>query len=343
VATAALACAVWYFFPVPSIALGWGLISLALVELGIAVKCPTMRTQGSVMAGLTFGRLFVANFTGRGETWLISHRTIAVLPLIVMFYYLSARYREIKAQNGLEIFEKIFDRIYFYLPVILAFALLRFELGRILVVAGWAILGLGLMYLGVRWQNVDLRWQGYILAIIVFIRSWATNFNLPESFTGAVSRIEIGTLVILCLYLAALILPRFRHAQQQQKCMPKSLPGVLLCTFDLHGRMALSSMATLLLTILLFYEVAGSWLTVAWGIEAVLLLLVGFPLREKSLRLLGILLFMVCILKLFIFDFSELETVYRILSFIVLGILLLGVSWLYTRYRGQIKNALVEE
>jgi uncharacterized membrane protein len=46
---------------------------------------------------------------------------------------------------------------------------------------------------------------------------------------------------------------------------------------------------------------------------------------------------------LFIFDFSELETVYRILSFIVLGILLLGVSWLYTRYRGQIKNALVEE
>jgi uncharacterized membrane protein len=70
------------------------------------------------------------------------------------------------------------------------------------------------------------------------------------------------------------------------------------------------------------------------------LLLAGFPLRERALRLQGLALLLLCILKLFIYDLRNPETLYRILSFITLGLILLGVSWVYTRFRDRLKAYL---
>lgn len=57
------------------------------------------------------------------------------------------------------------------------------------------------------------------------------------------------------------------------------------------------------------------------------------------LRIAAIVLFGVAILKIFIYDLSFLDTVYRIVSFIGLGVILLSVSYLYQRYRGLIFDA----
>jgi uncharacterized membrane protein len=84
----------------------------------------------------------------------------------------------------------------------------------------------------------------------------------------------------------------------------------------------------------------ASYLTVACGAQGVALLLAGFPLRERVLRLQGLALLLLCILKLFIYDLRNLETLYRILSFITLGLILLGVSWVYTRFRDRLKAYL---
>lgn len=84
---------------------------------------------------------------------------------------------------------------------------------------------------------------------------------------------------------------------------------------------------------LLFYEVSGNLLTVAWGLQGAVLLGVGFPARERVLRLSGLLLLGVCILKVFVYDLRELEALPRILAFIVLGLLLLATSLVYTRFR----------
>jgi uncharacterized membrane protein len=92
--------------------------------------------------------------------------------------------------------------------------------------------------------------------------------------------------------------------------------------------------------VLLFYEVSGSVLTVAWGVEGVALLVAGFPLNDRVQRLCGMFLFAVCIAKLFGYDLRHLETLYRILSFIVLGLMLVGVSWIYTRFRERIQKYL---
>ncbi|MGD0772396.1 MAG: DUF2339 domain-containing protein [Candidatus Solibacter sp.] len=105
-------------------------------------------------------------------------------------------------------------------------------------------------------------------------------------------------------------------------------------------RMYDSLLTTLLLGALIFHEVGGSVLTVAWGVEAVALLAGGFALRDRVLRLSGLALFLICTLKLFFWDLRNLETLPRIVGFIVLGLLLVAVSWVYTRFRDQVQRFL---
>jgi uncharacterized membrane protein len=80
-------------------------------------------------------------------------------------------------------------------------------------------------------------------------------------------------------------------------------------------------------------------LTVAWGIEGAVLLGAGFLLRGRELRLQGIALFLICTGKLFFYDLRELHTMPRILSFAVLGAILVAVSWVYTRFRSQVRSS----
>jgi uncharacterized membrane protein len=94
------------------------------------------------------------------------------------------------------------------------------------------------------------------------------------------------------------------------------------------------------LTILLFHEVQGRLLTVALGVEGAGLLVMGMAFPSRVMRLSGLLLFLLCIGKAFAYDLRQLDTFSRIVSFIVLGLLLLGASWFYTRFSERIRRLL---
>ena len=78
----------------------------------------------------------------------------------------------------------------------------------------------------------------------------------------------------------------------------------------------------------------------SWSLEGIVLLAAGFAARERMLRLSGLGLLLLCIGKVFFFDLRNLETMYRILSFIGLGLILLAVSWIYTRFREELRRLL---
>ncbi len=126
-------------------------------------------------------------------------------------------------------------------------------------------------------------------------------------------------------------------------CGPaEPVPGVVavVVLFYLARRMWYSLAGSLLLAILLYAHVSGSVLTVAWGAEGIALLAAGFPLRDRVLRLSGLGLLLFCILKAFVYDLRYLETLPRIFSFIVLGLILVSVSWLYARFRDRLQRLL---
>lgn len=68
-----------------------------------------------------------------------------------------------------------------------------------------------------------------------------------------------------------------------------------------------------------------------WMTYGSALLVVGFRRRTAFLRWQALILIAFTVIKVFIYDVSELEKGYRILSFIILGVLLLGISFAYQK------------
>jgi len=79
-----------------------------------------------------------------------------------------------------------------------------------------------------------------------------------------------------------------------------------------------------------------------WALYGAGLLLVGRARRARLLRLLGLALLGVTAVKVFALDLSALDRAYRIVSFIVLGAILLAVSYLYQKSQQRAAAAAAE-
>jgi hypothetical protein len=80
-------------------------------------------------------------------------------------------------------------------------------------------------------------------------------------------------------------------------------------------------------------------LSIFWGIYALALIILGISRNKKHLRVGAIVLFAVTLAKLFLYDIAELGTISKTVVFVSLGILLLIISFLYTKYRNLIFDA----
>jgi uncharacterized membrane protein len=72
--------------------------------------------------------------------------------------------------------------------------------------------------------------------------------------------------------------------------------------------------------------------SLVWTLCGVILLITGIVRSHQPIRLLALGLFGMTVLKVFLFDLSFLDKQFRVLSFGGLGLALIGISWLYTRY-----------
>ncbi len=72
-----------------------------------------------------------------------------------------------------------------------------------------------------------------------------------------------------------------------------------------------------------------AWITITWGLYAILLLLLGFVRYGQTLRMTGMATIFLVVGKLFLVDLSQLQAIWRILLFIGFGavFLLLGYYW----------------
>jgi uncharacterized membrane protein len=68
-----------------------------------------------------------------------------------------------------------------------------------------------------------------------------------------------------------------------------------------------------------------------WLLYGIALLAVGFVLRSQPARLLALGVIILTIAKVFLYDTSNIAGIYRALSAIGLGVVLLGIGWLYQR------------
>jgi len=93
--------------------------------------------------------------------------------------------------------------------------------------------------------------------------------------------------------------------------------------------------ASLLLAGLLWRAIVRSWLSLAWALEGLALVVAGFRLPDTSYRVCGLAVFAILLLKILFADLAAAGTIYRILSFAIAGAILLLASFGYAKFTGK--------
>ena len=82
------------------------------------------------------------------------------------------------------------------------------------------------------------------------------------------------------------------------------------------------------------------FLTASWSALALALFTAGIVLRERVYRWLGLTVLGCALGRVVLFDVWKLETIYRVLSFMALGIVLLVLGFIYNKYQERLKEWL---
>jgi uncharacterized membrane protein len=72
--------------------------------------------------------------------------------------------------------------------------------------------------------------------------------------------------------------------------------------------------------------------SVAWLVTGLALLTLGIKRQNKTARMVSLAFILLAVLKVFLFDAGELEGLYRVFSFLGLGVSLIGLSYFYTKF-----------
>ncbi len=179
-----------------------------------------------------------------------------------------------------------------------------------------------------------LRTAGIILLFVAAILATRGYFYEMDRYPLYLNgRFLAALAVVLMIFAQAFVLHRLRDLSEPA---------------DRTTARALNGTATGLLLLLLSVEtplyflntmpnfVRANWaaqtsLCIVWGVYAAGMLAFGFWRNIRSLRLSALGLFNLTALKLVIVDMSKVREVYRIVSFFVLGILMIAASYLYHR------------
>lgn len=105
---------------------------------------------------------------------------------------------------------------------------------------------------------------------------------------------------------------------------------------ELFSTRLLSSLALTLFVMFIAFNWDGFTVTFLWLLTAVIVLTWGFKMRSVRARMAGIILIGVTLAKLLIVDSLTFTTVQKVIAYLVLGVLLLIVSFFYQKFRQQL-------
>jgi hypothetical protein len=180
--------------------------------------------------------------------------------------------------------------------------------------------------------------QGLLLSLAILARGIVHNLFDASYFVASdwTGRYFVLGSAIAILYAT---LP-FAFQLQQRGGEAGSSWRAVLASASRRPQQVLFFVATILLTLMLALQMRAGMVTVAWGIEGVLIILLALAAGERSFRLTGLLLLLACVGKIVARDAWGLAPRDRYVTFIILGMALLLVSFLYSKYRDAIRQFL---
>lgn len=148
----------------------------------------------------------------------------------------------------------------------------------------------------------------------------------------AIGVLRVTTYALLALAILVLYRVQQTHYKGQHK-------AVKLFDWLLHG------LIVVVISHELIMQLSGAGMTsfnklglsICWGIYALALVVMGFLRLKKHLRVAGIALFGITLVKLFGYDLQHLSTMSKTIVFLALGVLLLLASYGYNRFQKKLE------
>lgn len=187
----------------------------------------------------------------------------------------------------------------------------------------WVYLLLGLVsfvFAGARRTREGLLFSA-VFSVAGLVTLWAT---LPRS-----TLVYLPNVLAICALLGQQQIAR--HLGQRY-VLPRLIPALVIAVGGL-------SLWRLESEWLLLHQM-NSYLTAAWSVLALVLFATGVALREKMYRWMGLAILAAALGRVVVFDVWKWETVYRVLSFLALGIVLVVLGFIYNKYQEKIRQWL---
>jgi uncharacterized membrane protein len=322
------------------VALGWAIFALALFEIGIRRNSGNFRAQGHILFFLSFLHLIIFNLDVLPRQLLLF-----TLPVAFIYYYVYLRlWRLGESPSGNSIADKEL-----YAGTILSYlgsATLVLFTGSYYPGAGrfiaWAVLSLAFIAVAYLTPLEQFLAHSVILAFLVSFRTLAYEFQFirRSDIYGEYMTVYYVSAVAAILF-AGLIFAfplRARLAARGSDAKKSALPGEFLALLS-RPEQILFFLPFGLVTLFILNEVSFRRITIAWGVEAVVTFLFALRVRERSFRLAGLVLLLVCVLKVGT-DAFFLTGLDRAFSIVIFGSCCVVVSLLYTRYWDTIRRYL---
>lgn len=334
-ATALAGLLMWYELSPPSIAVGWALLGAALYEYGAFRKSAHLRWQAFVVLAASFVRIFFANLTAGAPGDWMSTRTLTVLPIVAVYYFVYSRETGTRGSSRFHL-----AQLFAHLGTAALMAMFYFQFPGEWVITSWAALVMALLGSALLLRQSVFVQQVVAVAIAVLARGMSHNLFGGSYFTGSdwQGRFAVTGSAILLLFASLPLAFEYRRRSSVEPGLTGLRRWIEAITH--HVEQTLFFVPVALLTTMLALKMDHGMVTLAWGVEAVLIFVAALLVKERSYRLTGVLLLLLCVVKIIAVDAWRLAPRDRYLTFIVLGASLLLVSFLYSRYRETIRQYL---
>jgi uncharacterized membrane protein len=337
VGTALAAWLLWSELQLTSVAVGLAILGLALFELGVWRKQRQLRLQSYALLTASFVQILFVNLSSstlRGE-WL-NPRVYTVASVACIYFYLWSRLRS-KGMKP-EIGHAAIRNLIAYFGTGSIVGLLYFQAAPEWIIVAWAAVVLALMTATLALGEEVLLEQAVLLTFSIVLRGLAFNLYGEGAIADGGWR---GTFAAPALTVAALLaaLPlAFRVRNRYVAKPPASIISRSLGASHPEQVLFFSSLILIVLTIAA--QMNPGMVTLAWGIVGVATIVLGLLVTERSYRLTGLFLLLLCVGKIVFRDAWQLDERDRYITFIVLGAALTLVSALYSKYRDHMSRLL---
>lgn len=338
------------------ITLAWAVEAAVLVWTGLAVNEARVRRYGLVLLALAGCKALLFDLPTHPQHLylLFNPRTLAGASVIVAAY-LSAWWMS-KRRDAIPAAEQPLSWILSLLACLLTVVFVSMDLKDVIeqnvriaaqpsvrqfaLTAFWALYAFGGVCVAGIYRHRPLRLFSVALLFCTVAKALVFDLTTPPEHVSLFlnTRMLAGVLVIAAAYLSAWL---FWRDRTKLPAGERPLPATLI---------VLANVLTLLFVSVDLWDYAGMrWpaggtasapqlaLSLFWASYAMVGVSVGIWQRLRPVRLCAMGLLYLAIGKVFLFDLRNLETLYRIASFFTLGVILLLVSLLYTRFEGRLR------